>query len=82
MTCPLCQGVMHAGRSHDFRAFLRRLPTADRERLLREATATREPDAPAPSGRWLGVDDRGRIRAADPQCANHSEPSHDSRQDA
>lgn len=74
MPCQLCGSPAHSGKNHDFRSFLGRLGTADREKLLRAATATRSVQ-PAPSGRWLEATPEG-LRVADPaQCANHSEPS-------
>lgn len=73
MPCQLCGSPAHSGRNHDFRAFLGRLGTADREKLLRAATATRAAQPTSP-GRWISAGPDG-LRVADPQCANHSEPS-------
>lgn len=81
MACPLCNSGAHQPRAHDFNAFLRRLPTADREKLLRAASTMKANDAPAPSGRWI-ASGPGGLRVADPQSAIHSEPVETTRQDA
>lgn len=74
MPCQLCGAPSHSGRNHDFRGFLARLSTSDREKLLRAAAVTKaEPKAPA--ARWLNASADG-LRVADPnQVAYHSDPS-------
>lgn len=78
MPCPLCHDTGSPRR--DWSAFLRRLGTVDRERLLRELTPNREAQEPARSGRWLSVDGDS-IRVRDPQSEYHSDPSDTIRQD-
>lgn len=74
MPCQLCGSPAHSGKNHDFRSFVARLGTADREKLLRAASVTRAAQ-PAPSARWLAATPEG-LRVADPaQEASHSDPS-------
>lgn len=82
MSCQLCGSPAHSGRNHDFRGFLTRLGTADREKLLREVAVTRAPAAPV-SGRWIRPSGEGLlvVDPASDQVANHSEPFETSRVD-
>jgi len=83
MPCQLCGNPSHSGRNHDFRAFLNRLPAADREKLLRAGSVTKAAQVAqvATTGRWL-ASDGDRLIVQDPaQSEYHSEPSETIRQD-